>query len=231
MGMFFCAAPSTVWQMYSWDYETHGAYFGVRKACEPIHVQVNPADSMVQAVNAELRERSGIRVVHQLYDLSGKLVSSRSRRMTLPANSVSDCFSAEYPAHLTDVYLERVSMYDPEGRVLSSNDYWRSKAPGGSLRKLNELRNAALEGRIVKTAAGRFAIELRNVSDIPAVALKLNLRDPETGARMLPAYFSDGYFTLLPGESRTLWLEADGKRGHVSVEGYNLPCRTIVRIK
>ena len=225
------AWPSTVWQMYSWDYETHGAYFGVRKACEPLHVQVNPVDSTVQVVNAELRARSGVRVVHQLYDMYGKLVSSHSRRMALPANRVTDCFPVVYPAQLTDVYLERVSMYDSQGRELSLNDYWRSRAPGGSFRDINALMVATLKARVTGRTNDRFVFELRNVSDVPAIALKLNLREPESGARILPACFSDGYFTLLPGESRTITLEADGKRGYVSVEGYNVPGQKLVWIK
>src|ERR1043165_10218817 len=35
MWMSHPAWPSMEWQMYSSDYSTHGAFFGVKKACEP----------------------------------------------------------------------------------------------------------------------------------------------------------------------------------------------------
>ena len=33
--------PSLVWQLYGSDYSTYGAFYGVKKACEPLHVQLN----------------------------------------------------------------------------------------------------------------------------------------------------------------------------------------------
>ncbi len=35
------AWPSNTWQIYSWDYDTHAAYYGAKKAAEPLHVQLN----------------------------------------------------------------------------------------------------------------------------------------------------------------------------------------------
>ncbi|MDA9555859.1 beta galactosidase jelly roll domain-containing protein, partial [Pelobium sp.] len=49
------AWPSTIWQVYSWDYETFGSYFASQKACEPIHVQMNLNDSQVVVVNTSLK--------------------------------------------------------------------------------------------------------------------------------------------------------------------------------
>lgn len=35
------AWPSMIWQTYSYDFESTGAFFGSKKACEPIHIQFN----------------------------------------------------------------------------------------------------------------------------------------------------------------------------------------------
>lgn len=45
--MSHSAWPSMVWQTYSWDYETFGSFFGSKKACEPIHIQMNLDDNKV----------------------------------------------------------------------------------------------------------------------------------------------------------------------------------------
>lgn len=222
------AWPSTVWQIYSWDYETHGAYFGVRKACEPIHIQVNPHDAKVIAVNSGRQAIPDARITHRLYTIDGKLLAERKNRMMLSANAVTECFTAEYPAELPDVYLERVCIYDGKGRILSLNEYWKSNRLKDSFRPFNLLPEAVVTGRIVKSGSEHSAaIELQNRSDFPAIALKLNLRNPKNGKRILPAFFSDGYFTLLPGEKRTVTLDAN-ESGAVTVEGYNIPRKTII---
>ena len=57
-----------------------------------------------------------------------------------------------------------------------------------------------------------------------AISLKLNIRNAATGERILPAYVSDGYFHLLPGERRHVSLEftPQDAEADVSVEGYNV---------
>ena len=51
--------------------------------------------------------------------------------------------------------------------------------------------------------------------------LKFNLCDPQTGEIILPAYFSDGYFHLLPGEKRTIQMHSPST-GAIMAEGYNV---------
>jgi hypothetical protein len=38
------AWPSFIWQTHTWDYETPGSYFGIKKASQPLHVQRNLPD-------------------------------------------------------------------------------------------------------------------------------------------------------------------------------------------
>jgi hypothetical protein len=42
---------------------------------------------------------------------------------------------------------------------------------------------------------------LHNIGSTPAVAVKLTLRDASTHERILPAYYSDNYVSLLPDET------------------------------
>jgi hypothetical protein len=51
----------------------------------------------------------------------------------------------------------------------------------------------------------------------------MNLCNATTGETILPAYFSDGYFNLLPGESRRLSVTY-GVTAPVSIvtDGYNV---------
>ena len=56
---------------------------------------------------------------------------------------------------------------------------------------------------------GKFSLKLKNRSDGVAFATRIRLTDPVTGERILPVIMSDGYVTLMPGETRTIDVEVD----------------------
>jgi len=64
------------------------------------------------------------------------------------------------------------------------------------------------------------------------LGIKLGLRDVQSDKRILPAIFSDGYFTLLPDEKRR--ISVGYKRGgpvNISVEGYNFNNQNLITLK
>ena len=74
------AYPSFVWQTYDYYYDLNGAYWGVKKACEPVHVQWSYADNTVKIVNATLRSLDNVKVDARVYDLSGKELPEYSKQ-------------------------------------------------------------------------------------------------------------------------------------------------------
>ena len=52
------------------------------------------------------------------------------------------------------------------------------------------------------------------------------LIDAETGERILPAFFTDNYLSVLPGETKTVVVEVPGKidpkKQRVQVYGWNV---------
>ena len=61
----------------------------------------------------------------------------------------------------------------------------------------------------------------------PAVMLRLNLVGRQDGKQILPAFYEDNYFSLMPGEKKTVTVKcyvADtrGNSPRVLVTGYNL---------
>jgi hypothetical protein len=65
---------------------------------------------------------------------------------------------------------------------------------------------------------------LTNKGEVAAIAIKLNLTDAISGKLILPAYFSDGYFNLLPGEKKEIAVNFDGSlytNVKLKTEGYN----------
>ena len=217
------AWPSMIWQTYTYDYETPGSYFGTKKACESLHVQMNLDDGKVAIINATRENRRNLTVKAEAFDPStGKIFYSRNGKFTAAANSLTECFVPQLPEELPELYLMRVSIYSG-GKTVSVNDYWVA-ASEASYERMNLIGPAEVKTSIRKTKKG-YDIEVTNDSDMVAIGVKLNAADRQRGEIILPAYFSDGYFNLLPGEKRTVTLELpqDYKNGFgITASGYNL---------
>ena len=225
------AWPSMVWQIYSWDYETFGSFYGCRKACEPVHIQKNLDDQKIIVVNTTLKEMKGAKAIYEAYSLEGKSLFRRVLKVNVAANGTTECFVQDKPLGITGVYLERLLLTDKYGRTVSVNDYWQDNGKGNFL-DFNSLEEASVACKLISRKNNRVQIELRNTGVKPAIALKLNVREPDTDKRILPAYISDGYFNLLSGEKRTITIEYMSQReASISVEGYNLKRSRLLTLK
>lgn len=223
------AWPSVEWQTYSWDYETFGSYYGAKKACEPVHVQMNLHDRKVVLVNTTPASSGRVDVSLTCHGLDGKILKRQEAKgLPLNANSKTEAFTADTEG-LEGVYIVRLRMTDRKSRLLSENDYLMQGRGVADFTFLNEMPRVQLKARELKPGAdGCRRIEITNPSDGIALSLKLNLRSRETGEIVLPAYFSEGYFHLLPGEKKIVELSA-GTDGQVSIEGYNVDSHIIIR--
>jgi len=87
------AYPSFVWQTYDYYYDLNGAYWGVKKACEPVHIQWNPADNTVNVINTSSADARNVTAVAEVYNMDGRLQQkySKSVRSDAPSNT-STCF-------------------------------------------------------------------------------------------------------------------------------------------
>lgn len=216
------AWPSMEWQSYSYDYETFGSWFGSKKACEPLHVQMNLNDRNVVVLNNTLKDVSGLDVRILCRDLKGRSLYSRSSKKVMSkANAVTPVFMAEIPVY-DGVFIARVSLSDRNGKNISINDYIIDGSGRQDFTCLNELQKVTLKA-VCRKQGGSLVCRISNPSKALAVGVKLNIEDVSSGEQVLPAVFSDGYFNLYPGETR----EVTVKYTHdcpvrLSAEGYNV---------
>ena len=222
------AWPSVEWQTYSWDYETFGSYFGSRKACEPVHVQMNLDDHDVVVLNTTTSPLDDMKITLTCYDFAGKKISATTvKDIDVPANSRKDLFKAELEG-INGNFIVRLVLSDRKGKVVTVNDYMMRGEGTEDFKALNSVGKAQIKARKVSSQDGVLRYEITNTTGNIAFNLKFNLCDEKTGEIILPAFFSDGYFHLLPGEKRTLEVHSPST-GAIMVEGYNVDSTIISR--
>ncbi len=228
------AWPSTMWQILSSDYDTQASYYGTKKASEPIHIQLDLSNFNVDIVNTTTAPLAGLSVVAAVYSLDNKSLLQHEEKKDAPANSVTNGFKLDLAPHLSNaVVLIKLELRSASGQLLSDNFYWLA-GDSASYRQLNKLPAANLSATAASTRvedAVHVRVQLQNRGTTVALANKLTLLNATGGTRILPAYLSDNYFSLLPGETRDIDIEypAAAAQGapQVALRGWNLSPQTI----
>jgi hypothetical protein len=223
---------STVWQTYDYDLDVNGSYYGSRSGCEAHHVQADPQDWKVIAVNHTPETLRHAVVEAELLDLSGKRPAAPQRQtVDLPPSATAPAFTVAEPDGDHPLHLLRLRLTRADGRTLSENTYWRYDRPR-DMQALNDLSGARLEvsrGRTTRRAGrASVTVTVRNKGRVVAPMVRLSLRDRHTGHRVLPAHYSDNYVWLLPGEEREVTISCPLGARHtgdlaVTAQGYGTP--------
>lgn len=199
--------PSTMWQIYSHDYDTHGAFYGVKKAAQTVHIQMSLADHRLALVNNGGVDLNKAKARVRVLALDGRLLSDRALTLSAKADSVSIGEAVDLKASLAaeGAVVVRLDLSSATGQALSDNSYWIAADAAGS-RKLSAMAPQAVTLEATQTQDGDETVltaQLANTGAASALNLKLTLTDAE-GRAVLPAYYSDNYLTLTPGERRAV---------------------------
>jgi hypothetical protein len=229
------AWPSNTWQILNADYDTQSSFYAVKKACEPLHVQLDLSNYNVAVVNTTNDPQPALSLSASVYSLDNKQLFHREEKRDAAADALTDGFKLELAPMLTSegVVLVNLELRNTAGDVVSRNFYWLG-ADNASYRRLNRLPPASLSATANSAHAGeniRVKVELRNTSTTVSLANKLTLLNASDGSRILPAYYSDNYLSLLPGESREIEIEYPAKSANgpaqVALRGWNLAKRVV----
>lgn len=224
------AQPSFTWQVYSYDLEPFGSFFGTQKACEPVHIQMNQDDWRVMVINNTARDLVGLTATVRVVNMDGSEKKQRSLPAVAKSSSANDLGPIEFPADVSDVHFVKLELRDSNNRIISHNFYWRGKAQQADFTAMDSMPtvglNASASYRVEK---GKCLVEVTLSNPTKQVALMAHaqLRREESNQRVLPVYYSENYVSLLAGEQRTIRIEASvddlkGEKPMVVVDGWNV---------
>jgi hypothetical protein len=227
------AWPSNAWQIYSWDYDTHAAYYGAKKATEPLHVQLNLPGNELVVLNTTREDRPGLTAVTRVVGLDNRELFTRTDRLDAKANRATQLAAVPLDRLLAEhgAALVQLRLTDEAGELVSENFYWRGKDPA-SYRALNGLPQVplTLTAKPIRTHGERHVmVTLGNASQAPALNAKLTLVDSR-GERILPAFYTDNYVALLPGETKQITItypESVSEVPSVRLRGWNVAAQEV----
>ena len=229
------AQPSFVWQLYHYDLEPNSALFAAKKASETVHVQFNEENRGIEVVNNRPEALSALNLKVLIYAFDGTLNSEKTYPVAqVPASSTVKAAQIVVNARISPLYFIKLDLTDTNGNLLSSNFYWQHVAQD-QFDGLMNLPTVLLDAEATSRTEGEntvVTLTLHNNTKNIALLSHLQLHQKKSGRRVLPAFYSDNYISLVPGESSTVSIEAatkdlQGDLPLVELDGFNVDVKPI----
>jgi hypothetical protein len=160
---------------------------------------------------------------------------TQDMQLSLLANHTTTAF----PLALASLFVQhgvvivKLEMRNATGKLLSDNVYWLA-GDDREYRRLNTLAAVKLRSSATVHSDGAESIidlQLTNDAATAAIATKAVLFEAKSSRRILPAYFSDNYITVLPGETKSITIRYPTKvatgNAEIQLRGWNVKEATV----
>lgn len=246
------AWPSLIWHLYDYYQVPAGGYFGTKKACEPVHIQYSYDDNSVAVINGTFAAMKGMKASAKIYDINAFEKAAKAATLDLPSDSSNKAFELPAVPGISTTYFLRLQLHDASGALVSDNFYWLSTKADtldwshkhdtvytpqkdfGDLTGLQSLPQVQLETKIgARDVSGDqqkiVHVVLNNPSKNLAFMVHLRLTDGPSGADIVPVFWDDNYFSLLPGEHRDIALRYGevSPSAVIAIDGFNVAPATL----
>ncbi len=124
--------PTMLWDLYNYDYDQAGSYFGAKKANEPLHVLYAYDDGTVSVDNLAGWEEHGLSVEAKVYGVDGKLLDDQTANgVSVDSQGVAQGVlhpnvpAATTPPTPAQTYFVEL-LLTRHGQLVDRNVYWLS---------------------------------------------------------------------------------------------------------
>ncbi len=245
--MLNSAWPEMYWQLYDHYLMPNGAFYGAKKACEPIHLIYRYGHNDIFLVNGTLSDQNNLRADIKFYDINSTLMYQK--QFTIDSKSNASIQITELPdiSKLSNTYFFDLQLIDNIQSVIDRNFYWLSKKPDildyesdvgewnfhtpskefADFTMLKSMPKAHLEVthdfKHLKEMQ-KINVTLKNTANFIAFFVYINLIDPDTRESVIPVFWEDNYISVLPGETRLISGDflSNCTNPELSVSGLNL---------
>jgi exo-1,4-beta-D-glucosaminidase len=239
--------PSLIWHLYDYHLRPAGGYFGTKKALELVHPQFSYDDRTVAIINGKQESQNGLKLLAKLYDISMKERYSREATVDVAADSVATAFAIPQLTDISTTYFLDLELFSPSGELITRNFYWLSTkqdvpdfsktewyytplsayADFTALQDLPKVKLTASMHTAQTNEETSAQITVENPGTTLAFLVRLRLLKGKDDPEILPIFFDDNYFSLLPGEKREISVKVrnadiNGAQPTLAVDGFNV---------
>ncbi|HKM94550.1 MAG TPA: beta galactosidase jelly roll domain-containing protein [Prolixibacteraceae bacterium] len=235
--MLNSAWPSFYWQLYDYYLVPTPAYYATKKALAPVQLIYNYGNYSIVAANEQLQSLEKATAKITLFNASSEIIKEFKQEVSIPANGSITIANIGKPEQTMLLFLE---INDENGKHLSDNFYWLSArdekydwektnwvyTPMSQYPDYSELNNMQqvalnLSTRIVSKL--KIEVEIENPSSTISMFNQLKVHN-EKGDWVIPAFYSENYFSMKPGEKKTIEINLSENISHplwIELSGWN----------
>lgn len=248
--MLNSAWPETYWQLYDYYLVPTGAYFGTKKACQPLNLIYNYGDNQVYLVNSTNTKYSGLKLRMDAYDSGSEFRQGGEVQVDCEPNSSTPLFKVDWTRFRRNVAMVSLKVNNDQDSVLADNFYWISKTkdemddystsswvytPTKKYADYSELLNlkratidVIVNRKLNKNDELEFEVQLKNMSKYISFFNELKVVQENTDQRIFePIIWSDNYVSLLPNESRLITITVPNEtelKYEIKINAINTDC-------
>ena len=204
---------------HAWDYSlvSTASQFAQANALEPLHAQYEYLSNRVSIVS-DVVGAHGLSVRAEVYDFDSRKVWERTAVAEVPGETCVDLFAIPFDSELRfdKPHFIKLRLFEKDEEI-ASTFYWRSTSRYEGpqtvtgpcvvgFEALEDLPRTRLTAREVSRARGRLTLEVGNAGDRVAFMTEVRVEGTD-GKYLKPAFFSDNFFALLPGERKTVVVD------------------------
>ena len=196
--------PEVSWQQYDWYLNPTSAYYFGKKACEPVHIQMNAHNYKVVVINNLSTPLKDIKAKAVVYDFNLNEKWKFEETINVDADSYKNISQVPKLKDISQVYFVKLELSDKKGKVISNNFYWQSKDSLDFSTLVNLERQPAAVKYTVEKKGDEYIVhvKLKNSSNKLSLMNRVEVVNSKNNEEVLPTYWSDNFITLLPGEER-----------------------------
>jgi len=246
--MYNASWPKLWWQLYDYYLMPTGAFYGARIANEPLHISYNYGHHAVDVMNNTSKKTGALFAAINVLDFNSKSVLKKSVPVSdIGSLKTKEVFALPDNLNLSKTYFLDLRLFDSKHQLISTNFYVLSTQKDSldekkstwyitpesqyadltMLEKLPKVKLQASESVAVKGENTVVNVKVKNPSSHLAFMVYLDLKKGKTSESVVPVFWDENYFTLLPGEERTVSVschtsDLGGQKGRVVVAGWNI---------
>ena len=225
--MLNSAWPEMYWQLYDTYLQPNGAFYAVRKACNPLHAIYRYNFNDIYLANEDLKDAPDVTVKIKALDINSQEVFEDEWKGDIKTNTSKFIYKLPELQNLTPVWFLDLRVYDENNLEVDNSIYWLSLKkdvldweasrglPWPYYTPSREYADFTALDRLPKVELsydysfekddeyGKIRLTVTNPSKAIAFFIFMDVVDATENEPILPVYWDDNYVSLLPGEERT----------------------------